>query len=82
MAKFAKRFVQAGARFFGGCCGTTPAHIKLISDSVHSISPRRQKTADRHEVIRLSEIKPSDVSVIDPVDRSRWSRKIALGEFV
>jgi len=82
MAKFAKRFVQAGARFVGGCCGTTPAHIKLISDSVRSISPRRQKTADRHEVIRLSEIKPPDVSVIDPVDRSRWSRKIALGEFV
>lgn len=82
MAKFAKRFVQAGARFVGGCCGTTPAHIKLISDSVRSISSRRQKTTDRHEVIRLSEIKPPDVSVIDPVDRSRWSRKIALGEFV
>jgi homocysteine S-methyltransferase len=28
MATFAKRFVQAGAKFVGGCCGTTPTHIK------------------------------------------------------
>src|SRR6266850_6890796 len=28
MSKFAKRFIQSGARFIGGCCGTTPSHIK------------------------------------------------------
>src|SRR5205814_6773377 len=31
MSKFAKRFIQNGAKFIGGCCGTTPSHIKLIS---------------------------------------------------
>ena len=45
MSKFAKRFIQSGAKFIGGCCGTTPAHIKLISDSVRAASPRAQRVA-------------------------------------
>jgi homocysteine S-methyltransferase len=82
MATFAKRFVQAGARFVGGCCGTTPTHIKLISDAIRSISPRQAPafvSTRPAEVIRL---KPEDVTVVPPEDRSKWSRKIARGEFV
>ena len=45
MSKFAKRFIQSGAKFIGGCCGTTPSHIKLISDSVRAASPRAQRIA-------------------------------------
>ncbi|HEV8337671.1 MAG TPA: homocysteine S-methyltransferase family protein [Candidatus Polarisedimenticolia bacterium] len=30
MARFAPRFVRAGARLIGGCCGTTPAHISSL----------------------------------------------------
>src|SRR5215813_5046879 len=45
MSKFAKRFIQSGAKFIGGCCGTTPAHIKLIADSVRAASPRAQRAA-------------------------------------
>src|ERR687893_462567 len=40
MAKYAKRLIQAGVKFVGGCCGTTPAHIKLISDAARAVSPR------------------------------------------
>src|ERR687896_300151 len=43
MSKFAKRFIQSGAKFIGGRCGTTPAHLKLISDAVRAASPRAQK---------------------------------------
>lgn len=82
MATFAKRFVQAGARFVGGCCGTTPTHIKLIADSVRSISPRARRQSVRPGAAKVTEIKPPDVSVVDPLERSKWSRKIALGEFV
>ncbi len=81
MATFAKRFVQAGAKFVGGCCGTTPTHIKLIADSIRSISPRNIQS---HSVpqARVTELKPTDVTVVAPDDRSKWSRKIARGEFV
>lgn len=31
-AKASLELAKAGARFFGGCCGTTPAHIKALAD--------------------------------------------------
>ncbi len=40
MAEYARRMVEAGARFVGGCCGTTPAHIKAIRAFVRSAQPR------------------------------------------
>ncbi len=82
MATFAKRFVQAGAKFVGGCCGTTPTHIKLIADAIRSISPRQAISEARKQSVIVTELKPEDVSVVDPVERSRWSAKIARGEFV
>ena len=82
MATFAKRFVQAGARFVGGCCGTTPTHIKLISDSIRSISPRQIQSPHHAVHTRIHELKPEGVSVVPAEERSNWSRKIARGEFV
>ncbi|MFM9903607.1 MAG: bifunctional homocysteine S-methyltransferase/methylenetetrahydrofolate reductase [Pyrinomonadaceae bacterium] len=82
MAEFSRRFVQAGAKFVGGCCGTTPTHIKLISESIRSVSPRVSVASIRSESATVAELKPDDVQVVNPVDRSRWSAKIARGEFV
>src|SRR6266571_169990 len=36
MASYAARFIQAGARLVGGCCGTTPEHIRAIKAAVKS----------------------------------------------
>jgi methionine synthase / methylenetetrahydrofolate reductase(NADPH) len=36
MASYAKKFVQYGVRMVGGCCGTTPQHIKAIRAAVQS----------------------------------------------
>jgi homocysteine S-methyltransferase len=82
MSKFAKRFIQSGAKFIGGCCGTTPAHIKLISDSVRAASPRTQRTTFSGAATATVETTPSDIHVVPPEERSNWGRKIALGEFV
>lgn len=83
MSKFAKRFIQAGAKFIGGCCGTTPSHIKLISDAVRAASPRAQKSVFSSGVTaQVSELTPADIHVVPPEDRSMWGRKIANGEFV
>ena len=40
MGSYARRMIQAGARFVGGCCGTTPDHIRKIHDYVASLQPR------------------------------------------
>ncbi len=82
MAEFSRRFVQAGARFVGGCCGTTPAHIKLISTAIRADSPRQTARSFVQQTATVSDLKPLDVQVVSPADRSRWSAKIARGEFV
>jgi homocysteine S-methyltransferase len=82
MSKFAKRFIQSGAKFIGGCCGTTPAHIKLISDSVRAASPRAQRVGfSDGATVSADEMAPH-IRVVPPEERSNWGRKIALGEFV
>ena len=34
MAEYARKFVALGARVVGGCCGSTPEHIKAIAEAV------------------------------------------------
>ena len=83
MSKFAKRFIKAGASFVGGCCGTTPQHIKLIADSVRAHSPRQLKTNKNiTESAKVNDLTPIDVKVVPAEDRSKWARKVARGEFV
>ena len=77
MAKYAKRLIQAGAKFVGGCCGTTPKHIKEIANAAAALSPGRS-------VVRVfvAEEKPPDVEVVPRAERSRLAAKICAGEFV
>ncbi|HEV2914079.1 MAG TPA: bifunctional homocysteine S-methyltransferase/methylenetetrahydrofolate reductase [Pyrinomonadaceae bacterium] len=84
MAKYAKRIIQAGAKYIGGCCGTTPAHIKLISDAVRAASPRKQRVSlgAAATPLRVEQLTPVDIKVVPPEERSHWSRKITNGEFV
>ncbi len=39
MASYARRFINAGVRLVGGCCGTTPDHIRAIKTAVRSLAP-------------------------------------------
>jgi methionine synthase I (cobalamin-dependent)/5,10-methylenetetrahydrofolate reductase len=41
-AEYAKRFIQIGVRIVGGCCGTTPAHIRAIKSAVKALVPPRR----------------------------------------
>ncbi|MBK8812275.1 MAG: bifunctional homocysteine S-methyltransferase/methylenetetrahydrofolate reductase [Acidobacteria bacterium] len=82
MAEFARRFIQVGASFIGGCCGTTPAHIKLLADAIRSVSPRQRPHHFVKHPVTVQELKPEDVKVVAAEERSKWSRKIARGEFV
>ena len=84
MSKFAKRFIKAGAKFIGGCCGTTPQHIKLMANSVRAISPRSAKSQNgKAQTAKVAENKKAvEVEPMSPLERSNWSRKVALGEFV
>src|SRR3712207_707831 len=84
MAKYAKRLIQAGVKFIGGCCGTTPAHIKLISDAVRPLSPRHTGITGKlaGAAARVTEIKEEEIPVTPLEERSNWGRRLARGEFV
>src|SRR6266542_3462876 len=83
MAEYSRRIIQAGAKFVGGCCGTTPAHIKMIADALRQFSPRTQQVAVPGTAkVNISDLKPPDVTVVPAEERSNWARKIAKGEFV
>lgn len=96
MATYARHLVQAGAKIVGGCCGTTPQHIKAIADGVRPLSPRignrgtpvEVRVASRESRVTSPE---SPVVVSEPargVDqiplaaRSHWAEKIANRQFV
>lgn len=77
MAKYAKRLINAGVKFIGGCCGTTPEHIKLIVDAVRALSPGRRTV----RAITVEE-KAAQVAPIPFAERSRFANKIAHQQFV
>ncbi|ASP33397.1 methionine synthase [Labrenzia sp. VG12] len=57
MAGLIEEFASAGlVNIVGGCCGTTPAHIKAIADAVADKTPRTIPEIDRH--MRLSGLEP------------------------
>lgn len=42
-AAYGKEMALAGAVILGGCCGTTPAHIKALKEAVHGLKPVKYK---------------------------------------
>ncbi len=40
MATYARHLLQAGAKVIGGCCGTTPAHIRAMVEGIRPLVPR------------------------------------------
>jgi homocysteine S-methyltransferase len=43
-ARYFRRFAEAGVSLVGGCCGTTPAHIRAAADAVTTIPARARRT--------------------------------------
>ncbi len=50
-ARFARRFLQAGGRLLGGCCGTTPEHIQAMSGAVRMASAQDQSSNSASGVV-------------------------------
>src|SRR5207245_1448201 len=79
MAKYAKRLIHKGVKFLGGCCGTTPEHIKVMRDAVRPLSPRRSFVVIEHDVEKS---KPQGYEPAALASRSKWGHRLANGEFV
>jgi homocysteine S-methyltransferase len=79
MASYARKFVSAGVALVGGCCGTTPEHIKSMKSGLRMADAKGR--APQFQVIgerkRESSITPPQLA-----QRSELGRKLAAGEFV
>lgn len=76
MASYARRMVEAGARFVGGCCGTTPEHIRAIASFVQSVSPRHSTLVTPGVAVAPG------VEPVPLAERSSLGAKLARGAFV
>ena len=79
MAQYARRMIEAGARFVGGCCGTSPEHIRSIRALVGGVRPSSTRVRPG------SHVEPHDTPIQPDVplgERSGWGRKIAEASFV
>lgn len=89
MASYARHLVQAGAKVIGGCCGTTPDHIRAMVEGIRPLVPRLATSRAAAPAGTGVTLESSSTLVIErgtqPVpfgERSRFARKIACSEFV
>jgi len=79
MAQYARRFLMAGVRIVGGCCGTTAAHIKEIRSEARSLQPgQRALDVTIHEPAS----QPKSLEKVPVPKKSVLGRKLAAGKFV
>ena len=76
MASYARRFVGAGVRLVGGCCGTTPDHIRQIAASVRASAPATPRTRVAADADPVAAITPVPRAL-----RSTLGRVLDAGQF-
>jgi methionine synthase I (cobalamin-dependent)/5,10-methylenetetrahydrofolate reductase len=79
MASYARKFVAAGVRVVGGCCGTTPDHIRNMKSALR-VGEARGRTGAAHP--SSSQTTPVAVPAVPLETRSPIGAKLARGEFV
>ncbi len=57
-AEYAKRFIQTGVHVLGGCCGTTPDHIRAIKAAVKALKPHKRFIEVRAPAPEAIDLKP------------------------
>jgi homocysteine S-methyltransferase len=80
MASYAKKFVQYGVRIVGGCCGTTPQHIKAMRASLATVGAVYDRPGSRSSTARAVIDRPYSPKPLE--SRSNLGRKLARREFI
>ena len=79
MASYARKFVAAGVKLVGGCCGTTPEHIRVMKSGLRA-SQARARISDPQ--MKANVKLPAAIEALPLALRSRLGAKIASGQFV
>ena len=87
MASYARRFILHNVRIVGGCCGTTPEHIRQIKAAVRALAPAAARVASLGAPGHPPHAPHAPTPRVEgrPVPRgqkSRLARNMAEGKFV
>ncbi len=77
---FTKRLLKVGVRFIGGCCGSTPEHIKSVANCIKAYGYDKE---DEH-IISVAETEEKDVRLppVPLAEKSAFAKSLAEGKFV
>ncbi len=76
MASFARKAVAAGVQIVGGCCGTTPSHIRAMRAAIRALDDQAHVAGHEVEPVHSTETPPAPLA-----GRSRIGALIAGGTF-
>jgi homocysteine S-methyltransferase len=82
MASYARRFIASGVRLVGGCCGTTPEHIRQIALAAKQMAPGLARHSGGIEVKTPVAKQPNARPALPPEEKSFLGRKLVNGHFV
>jgi methionine synthase I (cobalamin-dependent)/5,10-methylenetetrahydrofolate reductase len=75
-ALFAREAAALGVRLLGGCCGTTPAHIRAMAEAVKSLRPAKTQAAGH-----VAEVISKPAPVTHGIPESNFWKKLQKKEF-
>lgn len=76
--EYAKHFILSGANIIGGCCGTSPEHIKKMRNTITSLQPQTRK-------FNIELTKPfdtTDINILPKERKSRLAKRLSDNHFV
>jgi len=88
---WAPKLVAAGATYIGGCCGTTPAHIRAMAEAVKGMDepqrenrPRRLWLASRSKSVCIDKDLPTRLigERINPTGRKKLAAELRAGSML
>ena len=77
MASFARKAIAAGAQIVGGCCGTTPNHIRAMRSAMRALDAQARVVVSGAAPELNTETPPAPLAA-----RSRIGALVAEGSFV
>jgi homocysteine S-methyltransferase len=78
-ALFAREAAEIGVRLLGGCCGTTPEHVRAMADAAKQFLPAKHKAAASVDAVAAVDMTRR---VLAREPESKLWKKIQAGEFV
>jgi homocysteine S-methyltransferase len=86
MASFARKAIKAGAQYVGGCCGTTPNHIRAMKSAIRAVDAQTRNEARANSGVEVQGVSAAEKTTEIPpaplAERSRIGALLAEGKFV